>query len=159
MAQRIGARDDGGEDRVADSPKEIGRSTRGSSQQTDTWRAPRRDGWKSIRLAHALNPPVNTCPALNGETRELVRDNVGFGLNHGVELAPPRRLLSNWRDCQARKHLRTVAYTDKGVSHRWCQDNGRGNLVRGRYGSPAWIRTTINDLSCGSACAWAGLTS
>ena len=79
------------------------------------------------------------------ETRELVLENVGFGLNPGVELAPPRRLLSNWRDCPARKHLRNVADTDKGGGHRWCQDNGRGNLVRGLYGSPQI--PVSNDLS------------
>ena len=39
------------------------------------------------------------------ETRELVLDNVGFGLNPGVEFAPPRRLLSNWRGRPARKSL------------------------------------------------------
>jgi hypothetical protein len=29
---------------------------------------PLRDSWKPLRLASALNPPVNTYPALTGET-------------------------------------------------------------------------------------------
>src|ERR1039458_2238221 len=79
-----------------------------------------------------------------GETGELVLENVGFGLNPGVELAPPRSLLSNRRNRPAHKNVQNVADTANGGGHRNCQDNGPGNLVRGRYGSPAWIRTTNN---------------
>src|ERR1035437_9362710 len=88
---------------------------------------------------------VNKCFLSTGETRELVPDSVGFGLNPGVELALPRSLLSNWRDRAARKNVQNVADTGKGGSHRCCQDNGRGNLVRGRYGSPQ--NPVSNDLS------------
>ena len=93
----------------------------------------------------ALYRAVNKRDLSTGETRELVRDNVGFGLNTGVELAPPRRLLSNRRDRPARKNVQNVADTGNGGGHRCCQDNGRGNLVRGRYGSPYWIRTVLNN--------------
>ena len=80
-----------------------------------------------------------------GETRELVPDNVGFGLNLGVEFAPPRRLVSNWRGRPARKNLWNVADTGNGVGRRCRQDNGRGNMVRGRYGSPQTM--VSNDFS------------
>ena len=88
----------------------------------------------------AVNKPYLS----TGETRELVPDNVGFGLNPEVERAPPRRLLSNWRDRPACKNLRNVATTGTGAPLRGCQDNGRLNLGRGWFGSPAWIRTTIH---------------
>ena len=61
-----------------------------------------------------------------GEMGELVLENVGFGLNPGVELAPPRRLLSNRRDRPARENLRNVADTGNGRGWRCCQDNGLG---------------------------------
>jgi hypothetical protein len=61
-----------------------------------------------------------------GETRELVLENVGFGLNPGVELAPPRSFFSNWRGCPARKNLPNVADTGYGGDWRCRQDNGRG---------------------------------
>ena len=54
---------------------------------------------------------VNKRDLSTGETGELVCGNVGFGLNPGVELALPRRLLSNWRDRAARKNLPNVADT------------------------------------------------
>ena len=41
-----------------------------------------------------------------GETGELVCGSLGFGLNPEVELAPPRRLLSNWRDCRRARTCR-----------------------------------------------------
>ena len=40
----------------------------------------------------------------------MVLENIGFGLNPGVELAPPRSLLSNWRDRPARKNPRNVMW-------------------------------------------------
>jgi hypothetical protein len=60
-----------------------------------------------------------------------------FGLNPRVEFAPPRRLVSNWRDCPERENLRNVADTGNGRGWRCCQDNGRGELVRERCGSPS----------------------
>jgi hypothetical protein len=99
----------------------------------------RRKTWET-----ALDGAVNKRFLSTGETRELVPDNVGFGLNPGVELAPRRSLLSNWRDPRACKNLRNVADTGEPGCQRCRQDNGRGNFVRGRYGSPAWIRTTIH---------------
>jgi hypothetical protein len=83
-----------------------------------------------------LYEAVNKRFLSTGETGELVCGNVGFGLNPGVELAPPRGLLSNWRDRPARKNVQNVADTGAAGHRRCCQDNGRGNLVRGRYGSP-----------------------
>lgn len=71
-----------------------------------------------------------------GETGELVLENVGFDLNPGVELAPQRRLLSNWRNRPACKNVRNVADTGAAGNRRCCQDNERGDLVRGRCGSP-----------------------
>ena len=69
---------------------------------------------------------VNKRDLSTGETGELVRENVGFGLNPGVDLAPPRRLLSNRRDRPARENLRNVADTGYGGGCRCRQDNGRG---------------------------------
>jgi hypothetical protein len=62
---------------------------------------------------------------LNGETRELAPENVGLGLNPGVELAPPRRLVSNWRDRRARKNLRNVADTCQVDPSGCCQQDWR----------------------------------
>ena len=74
----------------------------------------------------ALYGAVNNGNLSTGETGELVRENVGFGLNPGVEVAPPRSLLSNWRDFRACKNLRNVADTGSCGDWRSCQDNGRG---------------------------------
>src|ERR1017187_5702150 len=93
----------------------------------------------------ALYGAVNKRFLSTGETGELVLENVGFGLNPGVELAPPHRLLSNWRDRPACKNVRNVADTGAADHRRCCQDEGRGNLVRGRFGSPYWIRTVLNN--------------
>jgi hypothetical protein len=79
-----------------------------------------------------------------GETRELVPDNVGYGLNPRVERALPRRLLSNWRDRPARENLRNVADTGNGGRRRCRQDSALVSFVRGPYGSPAEIRTPIH---------------
>ena len=73
-------------------------------------------------MYEAVNKPFLS----TGETGEFVSENVGFGLNPGVELAPPRRLLSNWRDRPARKNLPNVADTGYGGGWRYCQDNRRG---------------------------------
>ncbi len=99
---------------------------------------------KAAAWLAALDGDVNKRDLSTGETGELVRENVGFGLNPGVELAPPRSLISNWRNRRVRKNLRNVADTSNGGGWRCCQDNGRGKLGRGQRGSPAWIRTTIN---------------
>jgi hypothetical protein len=42
-----------------------------------------------------LNPPVNKRLLSTGETREFASENMGFGLNPGVELGLPRCLSSN----------------------------------------------------------------
>ena len=92
----------------------------------------------------ALYGAVNNADLSTGETGELARENVGFGLNPGVELAPPRSLISKWRNRRAYKNLRNVADTGKGDSERCCQDNGRVNSGRGRCGSARWIRTALD---------------
>jgi hypothetical protein len=81
----------------------------------------RRKTWET-----ALDGAVNKRFLSTGETGELVLENVGFGLNPGVELAPPRSLLSNWRDRRASNNLRNVADTGDGGGWRCRQDNGRG---------------------------------
>ena len=82
---------------------------------------------------------------------ELVLENVGFGLNPGVELAPPRPLLSNWRDRPARKNLPNVADTGYGGGWRCRQDNGRGiwcaNSLAPQVGlEPVTLRLTAEPL-------------
>ena len=47
--------------------------------------------------AAKLYGAVNKRDLSTGETGELVPENVGIGLNPGVELAPPRNPVSNWR--------------------------------------------------------------
>jgi hypothetical protein len=59
-------------------------------------------------LAPALNQPVNRRDPSTGETGEFAGENVGFGLNLGVELAPPPCLCCNRRERTARKNLRNV---------------------------------------------------
>src|ERR1017187_8738769 len=95
----------------------------------------------------ALYGAVNKRELSTGETGELAPDNVGSDLNPRVELALPRRPPSNWRDRPPRENLRNVADTGNGGGRRCCQDNWRAKLVRGRFGSPAWIRTTVHGLS------------
>jgi len=58
-----------------------------------------------------LDGPVNRRDLSTGETRELVPENVGFNLNHGVEPAPPRCHVSNRRESCLRKNQRNVADT------------------------------------------------
>ena len=91
-----------------------------------------------------LDGAVNKRFLSTGETGGLVQENVGFGLNPGVDLALPRRLLSIWRDCPARENLRNVADTGDGGGHRCCQDNGPGNLARGRYGSAGRVQSAVD---------------
>ena len=79
-----------------------------------------------LREGTGLDGAVNKRFLSTGETGELVLENVGFGLNPGVELAPPRRLLSNWRDRPACENLRNVADAGYGGARRCRQDNGRG---------------------------------
>jgi hypothetical protein len=100
----------------------------------------RRKTWET-----ALDGAVNKRFLSTGETRELVPDNVGFGLNPGVELAPPCSLLSNWRDLRACKNLRNVADTGDCGDWRCRQDNGRGiwyadRLAPQKGGFPTTLR-------------------
>ena len=76
-------------------------------------------------MAPALDGAVNKRFLSTGETGEFVTENVGSGLNPGVELAPPHRLLSNRRDRPSRKNLPNVADTGYGGGWRCRQDNGR----------------------------------
>ena len=92
-----------------------------------------------------MDTTVNKRFLSTGETGEFVSENVGFGLNPGVELAPPRSLLSNWRERRTCKILPNVADTGNSRGRRCCQDNGPGNLVCGQYGSPQ--NPVSNDLS------------
>lgn len=89
-----------------------------------------------------LDGAVNKRDLSTGETRELVRGNVGFGLNPRVEIAPPNSLVSNRRDRPERKNLRNVADTGEKVGERCCQDNGRVEFGRGEGGSP---RTVVSN--------------
>ena len=91
---------------------------------------------KAFAWLATLYEAVNKLSLSTGETGELVRENLGFGLNPGVELAPPRSLISNWRDRAARKNLRNVADTGNGGGGRCRQDNGPVNLGRRQAGSP-----------------------
>lgn len=59
----------------------------------------------------ALNPPVRQSFLSTRETREFASGNVGFGLNPGVELAPPRNLSSNHEYMQHAENLRNVPDT------------------------------------------------
>jgi hypothetical protein len=54
---------------------------------------------------------VNKYDLSTGETGELVPKNLGFGLNHGVERAPPRCHISKWRESCPGKNQRNVADT------------------------------------------------
>jgi hypothetical protein len=47
--------------------------------------------------AAKLDAAVNKRDLSTGETGELAPENVGIGLNPGVEGAPPRSPVSNWR--------------------------------------------------------------
>ncbi len=71
---------------------------------------------------------VNKRDLSTGETRELAGNNLGFGLNPGVESATPRSLISNRREGAASKNLRNVGDTGESGGWRCCQDNGRVNL-------------------------------
>jgi len=59
----------------------------------------------------------------------------------GAELAPPRCLSSNRRECAAWKHLRNVADTDEEDAGRCCQQNRHSELGQKCSGSPNGIRT------------------
>ena len=50
-----------------------------------------------ISWAAKLHGAVNKRDLSSGETGELVPENVGVGLNPGVELVLPRSPVSNWR--------------------------------------------------------------
>jgi hypothetical protein len=68
-----------------------------------------------------LDAAVNKRYLSTGETGEFVLENLGFDLNPRVELAPLRRLLSNWRH-PACKNVRNVADTGASGNRRCCQD-------------------------------------
>jgi len=77
-----------------------------------------------------------------GETRELVLENMGFGLNPGVELAPPRSLLSNWRAPGAQEPAECGGYGQRWrpalLSIQWAWEFGMRT---------AWLRPL--DSNCG----------
>jgi hypothetical protein len=66
-------------------------------------------GWHA-----ALDGAVNKRFLSTGETRELVRVNVGFDSNPRVVCVTQQDLASNWREGAARKNLRNVGDT-RGV--------------------------------------------
>ena len=76
----------------------------------------------------ALDEAVNKRFLSTGETGEFASKNVGFGLNPGVERAPPQDLSSNRRERAARKSLRNVADTGESDGGRCCQQNRRLEL-------------------------------
>jgi hypothetical protein len=80
----------------------------------------------------AVNKPFLS----TGETGEFVSENVGFGLNPGVELAPPRRLLSNWRTGPGHENLLNVRDTGAVGGGCFCQQNGWVEFGQKRVGSP-----------------------
>ena len=96
-----------------------------------------------------LYEAVNKRLPSTGESRELVHKNLGACLNPGVEYATPRIMVSNRRERAGRKNLRNVADTAETGDRRCCQDNGRGNLARGRCGFPGGIRTGRASDVCG----------
>ncbi len=69
----------------------------------------------------ALNTAVNKRLLSTGETGEFVSENVGFDLNAGVVLAPPRRLFSDWRTGPGHENLRNVGDTGTACGGRCCQ--------------------------------------
>jgi hypothetical protein len=69
----------------------------------------------------------------------------GFGLNPGVEPAPPRSLSSNQRECAARENLWNVADTGEGDGTCCCQQSERNELGQKMYGSPgSRISTSVS---------------
>ena len=79
---------------------------------------------------------VNKRLLSTGENGEFASDNVGFGLNPGVERAPPQSLSSNRREPVARENLRNVADTGNMAGGGCCQQHGRNQLGQGIAGSP-----------------------
>ncbi len=77
-----------------------------------------------------LDGTVNKRDLSTGETGELVPENVGFDLNHGVERAPPRCHISNRREPCLRENQRNVSDTGEQGDQRCCQDNGRVKFGR-----------------------------
>src|ERR1035437_6136293 len=78
-----------------------------------------KDGWPGLErrvFGHPkLNPPVNKRFLSTGETGEFASENVGFGLNPGVERAPPHDLSSNRRERRnARKPAECWGYGRRG---------------------------------------------
>ena len=59
-------------------------------------------------------------------------------------VAPRCRFGSATHNRRAYKDLRNVTDTGKGDGERCCQDNGRLNLGRGRFGSTRWIRPAVD---------------
>ena len=103
--------------------------------------------WRGISVYANPFPstPLSTLP-VNRRNQRIGTRKLGFGLNPRVELAPPHPLLPNWRDRPVCKNVRNVADTGNRGGRRCCQVNRRGNLVRGRYGSPEgrfsnWLST------------------
>jgi hypothetical protein len=70
-----------------------------------------------------LHRAVNKRHLSIGETGEFANENLGFGLNPGVEPAPPRSPSSNRRKSAARENLRNVADTGQGDGARCCQQH------------------------------------
>ena len=92
--------------------------------------------FSSVQRGHPLlYGAVNKRFLSTGETGELVLENVGFGLNPGVKLPPPPRLLSNRRDRPACKNLPNVADTGNGGGWRCRQDSARGIKSKWRMDS------------------------
>jgi hypothetical protein len=91
--------------------------------------------------------PVNKRDLSTGETGELVRENVGCGLNPGVECATPRNLFSNWRNRRARKNLGNVANTDEPDGGCCCQQNRAFQLGVRKCGSPLFANSNQFSIS------------
>ena len=83
-----------------------------------------------------MDEAVNKRLLSTGEAREFASENVGFGLNPGVELAPPRNLSSNQRERATRQDPRNVADTGESDGGRCCQQNSRLELGQKWRGSP-----------------------
>ena len=84
-----------------------------------------------------------TRPVNRRNRRDSQAENVGFGLNPGVDCAPAQSLFQTGETADA-QNLRNVADNGRVRGGRCCQQNVRFELGRNSIGSPAWIRTTIH---------------
>ena len=85
---------------------------------------------------HDVYGAVNKRFLSTGETGEFASENLGFGHNPGVELAPPRCLSSNRRERAVRKSVRNVVGPDEVDTECCRQQKSRLELGPKGTGSP-----------------------